>query len=58
MVLDIPGDGQSCMSICIVVHVMKAACKYLEVQLAFKDYQQHSIGKNVSMFTKSNPLKG
>ena len=25
-VLGIPGDGRSGMSICIVVHVMKAAC--------------------------------
>ena len=29
---------------CIVVHVMKAACKYVEVQLAFAGYQQHSLG--------------
>ena len=33
-VLGIPGDGRSGMSICIVVHVMKAACKYVEVLLA------------------------
>ena len=32
------------MSICIVVHVMKAACKYVEVLLAFAGYQQHSLG--------------
>ena len=31
-VLVIPGDGRSGMSICIV---MKAACKYVEVLLAF-----------------------
>ena len=55
-VLGIPGDGRSGMSICIVVHVMKAACKYVEVLLAFAGYQQYSlggltvvyIGKNVS----------
>ena len=29
---------------CIVVHVMKAACKYVEVLLAFAGYQQHSLG--------------
>ena len=28
--LGIPGDGRSGMSICIVVHVMKAACKYVD----------------------------
>ena len=43
-VLGILGDGRSGMSICIVVHVMKAACKYVEVLLAFADYQQHSLG--------------
>ena len=43
-VLGIPGDGRSGMSICIVVHVMKAACKYVEVLLAFAGYQQHSLG--------------
>ena len=43
-VLGIPGDGRSDMSICIVVHVMKAACKYVEVLLAFAGYQQHSLG--------------
>ena len=43
-VLGIPGDGQSGMSICIVVHVMKAACKHVEVLLAFAGYQQHSLG--------------
>ena len=56
MVLGIPGDGRSGMSICIVVHVMKAACKYVEVLLAFAGDQQHPlggltvvyIGKNVS----------
>ena len=42
-VLGIPGDGRSGMSICIVVHVMKAACKYVEVLLAFAGYQQHSL---------------
>ena len=36
------GDGRSGMSICIVVHVMKAACKYIEVVLAFAGYQQQS----------------
>ena len=29
---------------CGVVHVMKAACKYVEVLLAFAGYQQHSLG--------------
>ena len=43
-VLGIPGDGRSGLSICIVVHVMKAACKYVEVLLAFAGYQQHSLG--------------
>ena len=43
-ILGIPGDGRSGMSICIVVHVMKAACKYVEVLLAFAGYQQHSFG--------------
>ena len=43
-VLGIPGDDRSGMSICIVVHVMKAACKYAEVLLAFAGYQQHSLG--------------
>ena len=42
-VLGIPGDGRSGMSIC-VVHVMKAACKYVEVLVAFAGYQQHSLG--------------
>ena len=41
-VLGIPGDGRS--GICIVVHVMKAACKYVEVLLVFAGYQQHSLG--------------
>ena len=40
----IPADGRSGMSICIVVHVMKASCKYVEVLLAFAGYQQHSLG--------------
>ena len=35
-VLGIPGDGRSGMSICIVVHVMKAACKYVEVLLVLQ----------------------
>ena len=39
-----PGCGRSGMSICIVVHDMKAACKYVEVLLAFAGYQQHSLG--------------
>ena len=39
-----PGDGRFGMSICIVVHVVKAACKYVEVLLAFAGYQQHSLG--------------
>ena len=43
-VLGIPGDGRSGMSICIGVHVMKAAGKYVEVLLAFEGYQQHSLG--------------
>ena len=43
-VLGIPGDGRSGMSICIVVHVMKAAFKYVEVLLAFTGYEQHSLG--------------
>ena len=43
-ILGIPGDGRSGMSICIVVHVIKAACKYVEVLLAFAGYQQHSLG--------------
>ena len=34
-VLGIPDDGRSGMSICIVVHVMKDACKYVEVVLSF-----------------------
>ena len=42
--MSIPDDGRSGMSICIVVHVMKAACKYVEVLLAFAGYQQHSLG--------------
>ena len=42
--LGIPGDGRSGMSICIVVHIMKAACKYVEVLLAYADYLQHSLG--------------
>ena len=36
--LGIPGDGQSRMSICIVVHVRKVACKYVDVLLAFAGY--------------------
>ena len=32
------------MSICIIVHVMKAACKYVEVLLAYACYQRHSLG--------------
>ena len=43
-VLGIPGDGRSGMSICIVVHVMKAACKHVEVLLDFASYQQHALG--------------
>ena len=43
-VLGIPGDDRSGMSICMVVPVMKAACKYVEVLLAFAGYQQHSLG--------------
>ena len=43
MVLGIPDDGRSGMSICIVVHVMKATCKYVEVLLASTDYHQHSL---------------
>ena len=43
-VFGIPGDGRSGMSICIVVHVMKDACKYVEVLLDFAGYQQHSLG--------------
>ena len=43
-VLGIQGDGRSGMSICIAVHVMKAAYKYVEVLLAFAGYQQHSLG--------------
>ena len=42
-VIGIPGDGRSGMSICIIVHVMKAAYKYVEVLLAFAGYQQHSL---------------
>ena len=42
-VLGIPVDGRSGMSICIVVHVMKTTCKYVEGMLAFADYQQHSL---------------
>ena len=34
-VLGNPGDGRSGVSICNVVHVMKAACKYVEVLLPF-----------------------
>ena len=43
-ILGNPGDGRSGMSICIAVHIMKAACKYVEVLLAFVGYQQHSLG--------------
>ena len=43
-VLGIPGDGRSGISICIGVHVMKAASKYVEVLLAFAVYQKHSLG--------------
>ena len=43
-VLCISGDGRSGMSICIDVHVIKAACKYVEVLLDFAGYQQHSLG--------------
>ena len=42
--LGMPGDGRSGMSICIVVHVMKAACKLVEVLLPFAGYQHHSLG--------------
>ena len=35
-VIGIPGDGRSGMSICIVVHVMKAACKYVEEFICIK----------------------
>ena len=42
-----PGDGRSGMDICIVVHVMNAACKYVKVLLAFAGYQQHSLGVTV-----------
>ena len=31
------------MSFCIVVHIMKVACKYVEVLLAFAGNQQHSL---------------
>ena len=43
-ILGIPGDGRSGMSLCIVVHVMKADCKYVEVLLAFAGCQEHSLG--------------
>ena len=43
-VLGIPGESRSGMSVCIVVHVMKAVCKYVEVLLAFAGYLQHSLG--------------
>ena len=43
-VLGISGHGRSGMSICIVVHVMKATCTHVEVLLAFAGYQQHSLG--------------
>ena len=43
-VLGNPGDGRSGVSICIVLHVMNAACKYVEGPLAFASYQQHYIG--------------
>ena len=43
-VFGIPGDGRSGMSISIVVHIMKATCKYVEVLLAFACYQHHSLG--------------
>ena len=33
-----------CLNMVLVVHVMKAACKYVEVLLAFAGYQQHSLG--------------
>ena len=42
-VLGIPGDGRSGISICIVVHVMKAVCKYVEMLLVFAGYKQHSL---------------
>ena len=42
--LGIPGYGRSGMSICIIVHVIKAACKYVEVVLAFAGYHQQSLG--------------
>ena len=55
-VLGIQGDARSGMSICIAVHVMKAACKHVEVLLAFgrllavlsRDLNVVYIGKNVS----------
>ena len=43
-VLGILGDGRSGISICIVVHAMKADCEYVEVLFAFAGYQQHSLG--------------
>ena len=42
-VLGIPGDGRSGISICIVVHVMKAVCKCVEMLLVFAGYKQHSL---------------
>ena len=41
-----PGDGRS--GICIVAHVIKAACKYVEVLLAFAGYQPYSLDSNGS----------
>ena len=40
-----PDDGRSGMSIynIIVVHVMKTACKYVEVLYAFAGFQQYSL---------------
>ena len=40
----IPDGDRSGMSICIAVHVMKAACKYVNVLLAFAACQKHSLG--------------
>ena len=43
-VLGIPGDVRFGMSICIVVHVMKAACNYVEMLLAFAGCKQNCLG--------------
>ena len=54
LVLGNPGYGRTGVNICIVVHVMKAAYKYVKVLLTFACYQQHSLGGLTVVYIGNN----